>query len=202
MIRNPKSPVAVLLAALLLAADAAAQTHWVPAWGAAAAPQLPDQPQMRTAGLVFAAQTVREIVHVSIGGSEIRVRLSNAFGSNGVEIGAAHLAVRARDSAIAPGSDRTLTFSGNLSFTIPANAIALSDPVKLEVPAGGDLAISLFLPKGATGAATHYSAQQTNYVGHGDLTGAASFASPTALHSWVFLAGVDVRAPEAVSAVV
>src|SRR5215472_15334354 len=164
MIRNPKSPFAVLLAALLFAAGAAAQTHWVAAWGAAAAPQLRDQRQMRSAGMVFDAQTVRVFFFKQKTAYEIRVRLSNAFGTSGVEIGAAHLAVRARDSAIAPGSDRTLTFSGNLSFTIPANAIALSDPVKLEVPAGGDVAISLFLPKGATGAATHYSAQQTNYV--------------------------------------
>ena len=199
MIRQINSP---LIPLLVFAAGATAQTHWVPTWGTAAAPQLPDSAQMRTGGLMFETQTVREIVHVSIGGSEVRVRLSNAFGKASVEIGAAHLALRAKDSAIAPGSDRTLTFSGNLSFTIPANAEVLSDPVKLEVPAGGDLAISLFLPKATTGAGIHYSSMQTNYVGSGDLVGAAAFSSSTPLHSWVFLEGVDVRAPEAASAVV
>lgn len=198
MIRIPK----FALSTLLFAAGVAAQTHWVPAWGTAAAPQLSDDQQMRAGGLMFETQTVREIVHVSIGGSEVRVRLSNAFGKDAVEIGAAHLAVRSKDSRIAQGSDRTLTFSGNLTFTIPANAEALSDPVKLEVPAAGDLAISLFLPKATAGGGIHYSASQTSYVGPGDLTSAASFATSTPLRSWVFLAGVDVRAPEAAWALV
>ena len=202
MIRNLKSALLPLVAAMLFVASAAAQTHWVPAWGDAAAPQVTDEAQMRAGGLMFDRQTVREIVHVSIGGSEVRVRLSNAFGKNEVEIGAAHIAVRSKDSGIAPGSDRTLTFSGNLAFTIPANAEALSDPVRLEVPAGGDLAISLFLPKATAGGGIHYSSSETSYVGAGDLTGAPSFSSPAPLRSWVFLAGVDVEAPQVACALV
>jgi lysophospholipase L1-like esterase len=78
----------------------------------------------------------------------------------------------------------------------------LSDPVKLNVPAGGDLAISIFLPKAATGAGIHYSAQQTSYIGPGDLTGAAAISDAATIASWVFLTGVDVLAPESASAVV
>ena len=191
-----------LLPALVFAACATAQTHWVPTWGASPAPQLADQAQMNGAGLLFEAQTVREIVHTSIGGNEVRVRLSNAYGKDAVQIAAAHVAVRTRDSAIAPGSDRPLTFSGRPFIEIPANAEALSDPVTLNVPAGGDLAVSLFLPKAAAGAGVHYLAMQTSYVGAGDLTAAASLPSAAALHSWVFLTGIDVLAPESASAVV
>ncbi|HUK19246.1 MAG TPA: SGNH/GDSL hydrolase family protein [Bryobacteraceae bacterium] len=193
-------PLPVL--ALVFAAAAAAQTHWVPTWGASPAPQLADQAQMQSAGLLFEAQTVREIVHTSIGGTEVRVRLSNAYGKDAVQIAAAHVAVRTRDSAIAPGSDRALTFSGRPFLEIPANAESLSDPVTLNVPVGGDLAVSLFLPKAAAGAGVHYSAMQTSYIGAGDLTAAASLPSAAALHSWVFLTGVDVLAPESASAVV
>jgi lysophospholipase L1-like esterase len=113
-----------------------------------------------------------------------------------VTIGAAHLARRAGDSAIAPGSDRPLTFSGRASVTIPPDALVLSDPVRLAVPAAGDLAISLYLPKAVTGAGIHYSAQQTSYVGRGDLTAAESIASASTITSWVFLTGVDVLAAE------
>jgi lysophospholipase L1-like esterase len=197
-----KSSLSLFFTSLLLAAGAGAQTHWVPAWGASPAPPLPDQAQMQSGGLLFETQTVREIVHVSIGGSEVRVRLSNAYGKDAVAIGAAHLAVRVKDSGIAAGSDRVLTFSGRPSISIPANAEALSDPAKLDVAAGSDLAVSLFLPNAATGAGIHYAAMQTNYVEPGDLTGAASFASAKPLHSWVFLTGVDVRAPETAWAVV
>jgi lysophospholipase L1-like esterase len=185
-----------------MAAVAAGQTHWVPTWGTSPAPQLADETEMRKAGLVFETQTVREIVHVSIGGSEVRVRLSNAYSKDAAQIGAAHIALRAKDSSIAPGSDRALTFSGRAFISIPANADVLSDAVKLDVPAASDLAVSLFFPKAATGAGVHYSALQTSYVGPGDLTGAASVPSPVALHSWVFLAGVDVRVRDSASAVV
>lgn len=193
---------ALLLPALVFAAGAAAQTHWVPTWGASPAPQLADQAQMHTAGLLFEAQTVREIVHTSIGGSEVRVRLSNAFGKDPVRIGAAHLAIRGKDSAIAPGSDRPLTFSGRAGFEIPANADVLSDPVKLNVPSAGDLAVSIFLPKPTTGGGIHYASMQTSYVGPGDLTSAASMESPADLHSWVFLTGVDVLAPQSATSLV
>src|SRR5438445_13542874 len=99
----------LLVAALAYAALAAERNHWVVTWGASPAPQLADEEQMRAAKLEFDNQTLREIVHTSIGGNTVRVRLSNAFGKDTVDIGAAHIAVRAKDSGIAAGSDRVLT---------------------------------------------------------------------------------------------
>jgi lysophospholipase L1-like esterase len=189
----------VLLAA---AAAASAQTHWVSTWGASPAPQLPDEAQMRSAKLTFENQTLREIVHTSIGSDTVRVRLSNAYGKTGVEIAAAHVALRGQGSAIVAGSDRPLTFGGRPAVTIPPNALVLSDPVKLALPAAGDLAISIFLSKPATGAGIHYSAQQTSYIGRGDLTAAATMPDAATITSWVFLTGVDVLAPLSASAVV
>ena len=196
-----KNRIAWLLA-LVFAAVASAQTHWVPTWGASPAPQLADQAQMREAGLLFDRQTLREIVHTSIAGSMVRVRLSNAYGPSTLEIGAAHLALRQKDSAIVPGSDRALTFSGRSAVAIPPNGEVLSDPVSLETPAAGDLAVSLFIPKAETGSGVHYSAMQTSYVGSGDLTSAAAVPDAVPLHSWVFLTGIDVEAPVSSSAVI
>jgi lysophospholipase L1-like esterase len=73
--------------------------------------------------------------------------------------------------------------------------MVLSDPVKLDVPALSDVAISLYLPKPTTGAGIHYGAQQTSYIGKGDLTGSAAFSETAKLTSWVFLTGLDVAAP-------
>jgi lysophospholipase L1-like esterase len=192
--------IAILSA--IISAIAAAQSHWVPTWGTSPAPQLADEAQMRSGGLLFNNQTVREIVHTSIGGNSVRVRLSNAYGKDGVEIGAAHVAVRANDSAVAPGSDRALTFSGRTSITIPANAEVISDPVNLQAPAGSDLTISIFLPKAAAGGGIHYAASQTSYVAAGDATAAPTLQDPAQIHSWVFLSAVDVQAPAPASALV
>lgn len=180
----------------------AAGPHWVATWGASPAPQMADEAQMRKANLIYKNQTLREIVHVSLGSDTVRVRLSNAYGKETVRIGAAHIALRTKGANIAAGSDRALTFSGRPGIAIPPNALVLSDPVKLNVPAGGDLAISIFLPEATTGAGIHYGAQQTSYISSGDLTGAASLPGGQIITSWVFLTGVDVLAPESSGTVV
>jgi lysophospholipase L1-like esterase len=192
--------LACALASPLVAADA---DYWVSTWATSPAPQLAEPGQMRAAKLEFENQTLREIVHVSIGVGAVRVRLSNAYGSQPVEIAAAHIALRAQKSGIAAGSDRPLTFSGRPTVTIPANALVLSDPVKLDIAAASDVAISIFLAKAATGAGIHYSAQQTSYLGPGDLTGAAALPEDAlTITSWVFLTGVDVLAGPSASTIV
>jgi lysophospholipase L1-like esterase len=189
---------------LLFAAgvSAFAQTHWVGTWAASPAPQLPDAAQMYASKLIFEDQTLREIVHTSIGGDTVRVRLSNAYGGQMVEVKEAHIAVRAKDASIVPGTDRALKFGGRSEVWLSTDAPALSDPVRLDVPAGGDLAISIYLPKAAEGAGIHYGASQTNYIGKGDQAGAETMEGAETIGSWVFLTGVDVLAPESASAVV
>ena len=179
-----------------------AQSHWVGTWGASPSPQLSDVAQMKKAKLTFENQTLREIVHVSIGGSLVRVRLSNAYGKEAVEIGAAHIALRRKNAAIAASSDHVLTFSGRSTITIPPNALVLSDAIPLDIAPLSDLTISIFLPKSTLGAGIHYSAQQTNYVAAGDLTAAPDMANASTLGSWVFLTGVDIAAPETASTLV
>lgn len=194
---------AVLLAiAFSCAALPALANHWVVTWGASPAPQYADQAQRREAKMEFDNQTLREIVRTSIGGDTVRVRLSNAFGRQTVEIGSVHIARRSEGSAIVPGSDRTLTFGGRPAASIPPDAVLLSDPVKLDVAGAGDLAVSIFLPKPVSGAGIHYGAQQTSYIGKGDLTRAASIPEAAAMTSWVFLTGVEVLAADSASAVV
>ena len=119
--------------------------------GARARPRRTAQRGRGPAGAVFRVttlsnQTVRMIVRTSIGGRRARVKLSNAFGSTPVIVGAAHLARRGTASSIMPGTDRALTFAGKASFTMMPGAVIVSDPVDIEFPALGDLAISLYLP--------------------------------------------------------
>jgi lysophospholipase L1-like esterase len=180
----------------------AAPLHWVATWGASPAPQLPNESEMRAAKLVFENQTLREIVHVSIGSDTVRLRLSNAYGKHPVEIGAVHIALRADGPQIVAGSDRPVTFSGRPAVMLPPGALVLSDPVKLNVPEAADVAISIYVPKGATGGGVHYSALQTNYIGAGDQTAAASLMEPATIASWVFLTGLDVLAPDSAGTLV
>jgi lysophospholipase L1-like esterase len=162
--------------------------HWTGTWGAA-----PAGPPPAASLQTFTGQTLRLIVHTSIGGNRVRIRVSNEFGTAPLRIGAAHIAVRGAGSDIAPGTDRVLTFSGNPTITIPAGAPVLSDPVELNVPALGDLAISLYLPGTVEARTIHNIASQTNYVSlAGDFTGAATLPVQRTITFWPFLTEVDV----------
>ena len=151
----------------------------------------------------FANQTVRHVAHVSIGGDRVRIRLSNAYGSQPLVIGEAHIALHGTASSIVAGSDRPLTFGGQTSITIPAGALAVSDPVRLDVPTLGDLAVSIYVP-GPTGPTTwHQLGMQTTYVSPpGNFSATTAMPILTTEQSRFWLADIEVRAAEHVGAVV
>ena len=146
--------------------------HWVATWATAhrVAPPVvsPVVGQTFTAAqqaqLGFNNQTIRMIAPVSIGGHRVRVQLSNAYGTMPLKLGAVHVALRAKDSAIAAGSDRAVTFSGQPGFTIPPGASALSDPVDLDVPPLGELAVSVYVPEAAGPPTIHTAGLHTTYI--------------------------------------
>jgi lysophospholipase L1-like esterase len=186
-------------------------SHWVGTWSTAivARPQ-PDQsaaPATGPATPKINNQTLRQIVHISVGGAGVRVVLTNALGTAPLTIGAAYIALRDKDEKIVPASGHALTFSGRPSVTIPAAAIMLSDPVEISVPAMGDLAIDLFLPDGmiapASPLSSHFSALQTNYISNsGNFAGAANLPVSTTTPSWFFLERVEVAGAEPAIAIV
>jgi lysophospholipase L1-like esterase len=192
------------------------QEHWVATWAASpqqprvivpAAPQAPPTAQPNTAPPPIASfnnQTVRMTVHTSIGGRRVRVQLSNAFGAGPLTIGAAHIAIRGKDSAIVPASDRVLLFGGKPSCSIPPGALMVSDPVDLDVPKMGDLAISVHVP-GESGPLTmHAVGLHNTYISKsGDFTAQPVISDPAATsQSWYWLSGVDVLASADTAAIV
>lgn len=140
-------------------------------------------------------QTVRQVARVSIGGSRVRIVLSNAYGMHPLKIGAADIALSGKDTAsIVPGSNRVLTFGGKTSVVIPPGAPMLSDPVDLDVAALSHLAVSLYLPDPTAPATFHWDARQTAYIGAGNQTAATSLKVDSTLTTRVFLAAIQVEA--------
>jgi lysophospholipase L1-like esterase len=184
----------LLLCAVTLSTYAAsADEHWVATWGAA-----PDTP-----GPVLNAQTVREVIRTSMGGSAVRIRLSNLDGTGPVSFGPVHIALRAHDSAIQPGSDHALTFAGKSTVTIAKGESVLSDPVAMHVAPLQDLAVSFYV-SGETGPSTiHANGVATVYLTEsGDATAAADIKNGEVITSRLFLTGVDVAASPSDRAVV
>lgn len=172
--------------------------HWVGTWAATPAASLVSP--------VFENNyTVRMTPRISIGGDTIRVRISNAHGNGKLAIGAASVGIRDKGAAVVPGTLRTFTFNGSASTTIATGALAISDPVELEVAPLTDLAVSVYLtpdvPSGFQ-VTSRYS-RQTNYISpQGDFTDAADMRVYKITDEWCFVSGIDVLAPPQTGGVV
>jgi lysophospholipase L1-like esterase len=155
----------------------------VATWGASAQPVGPATPEL----------TYRLVVHTSTGGSDLRIRLTNAYGESPLAVGQAFVGTR-RSGAEAAGN-RRLSFGGSASATVPAGGTLWSDPLPGTVPARSDLLVSLSITGGPATATGHGMAMQTSYLAAGDHSadaGAAAFTRQTG--SWFYLDSISVRA--------
>jgi lysophospholipase L1-like esterase len=178
--------------------EAAPPQHWVGTWATAPFAAANDAGQFGAADM-----TLRQIVHVSLGGSRVRIVLSNEFGSDPLTIGAAHIALSENGAEIKLASANALTFGGRDSITIPPGAMVVSDPADLKLPALTDVAVSLFIPAQPMRQLTqHQYADQTNFLAEGNVVGRKTLEAARTFTSWEFLKGIDVLAPADDAAIV
>ena len=156
-------------------------------------------------GRSFDGVTLRQVAVATLGGSALRVSISNQYGQHPLLIRHVHVALARERAQIDPASDRELTFSGRQSVAVPPGAEVMSDAVRFETFAGGALAISFYLPHSTSGstASVHEQGWRTGYVSpRGDYSGAADFTVAAELHDYFFLAAIDESARQPAAAVV
>ena len=177
---TPKSPTAA----------SASSSGWVETW--AAAPTKPTQMVANRADDGFRDQTIRNLLFTSVGGQEVRIRLSNLYGDRPLHIGAAGVGAVASDGNLS-GSAYPVTFNGSRSVVVPAGQEVVSDAVAMPVSPLEDLAVSVYVPQ-ATGPATlHFFSQQDNYLAPGNhVSDTSDHAYQIRDTSWYFLDGVEV----------
>jgi lysophospholipase L1-like esterase len=181
-----------------------AAAPWTATWAPSQSATSP-RPAAGTRDVVptYANATIRQIVHTTVGGDNVRIRISNEYGDRPIVIGAAHIALRSAGSAITAGTDRTLLFGGRESVTVRPGSVITSDALPFTVPQLGDLSISLYLPDSARTATRHALGVQSTYVSrNGNQTSAVTFAADTTLRSWIFLSAVEVTNPRVTGTIV
>lgn len=184
---------ATVVQPLSATAEAANGTHDVVTWAAAA----------DRVGDGVADRGYRLVVHTSVGGDNLRVRVSNALGDRPVTFDSVYAGLQSSGAGLVRASNRRLTFAGTRAVTVPAGATVYSDPLPGKVAAESNLVVSLHSPDAAGPATGHGMAMQTSYTTEGDHTGeesAANWAGTTG--SWFYLDAVTVRAPSTTGTVV
>ncbi|MEU4743287.1 SGNH/GDSL hydrolase family protein [Actinosynnema sp. NPDC023658] len=175
--------------------------HWVHSW--ASMPQLTESSNMPPApftqnGVVLANATLRQTVHVSVGGSQLRLRFSNAFGGAPLPITAVTVAQprggQAGVSGIEPGSARPVMFRGKASAVVQRGAQVVSDPIPFPVQAQANLTVTMYSGQGqaSTDITSHPGSRTTSHLVAGNHVGDEALSGATPTDHWYFLSGVEV----------
>lgn len=158
---------------------------WAGTWASA--------PMAGKASPALAGQTLRQIVRTSVGGSEVRIRVSNLFGGQPLRIDDVHLAIASTGSGIIAGTDHSVRFAHRTSAIVTAGSSLVSDTIPMELPPLTELAVSFYLPEDPGPITWHPSAHRTNYRVAGDVSGRIEWPDAATNGSYYFLTGVDVR---------
>ena len=200
------APLLILIAltstpAAVSQSHAAVTSNWVSSWGASQ--QIPE-PHNALPPEDLTDATLRQIVHLSIGGPALRVHLSNAFGTEALHITSVHIAhpLSTSSPSIDPARDRPLTFAGNPQADIPPGAELISDPIDYTVAPLSDLAVSFHLQSPPARETGHPGSRSTSYYVHGNLAGAPTFTESKHVDHWYHLTEIDVQAPPIAAAIV
>jgi lysophospholipase L1-like esterase len=191
---------AILLAAAILtglcpfAVAQGSGSQWTGTWATS--------PVRDNSGKQFNQQTLRQIVHTSIGGNTVRIQVSNVFGTQPLTIADVHIAQTDRDASIVAATDRPIHFHGRGTVTIQPGTTILSDPIDFRVQPLADISISIYLPKPTGSITYHPSGFQTNYVADGDVTSNTDFSQAKATQSYYFLTDLDIQGQDVSGSVV
>ncbi|MGV8894331.1 MAG: SGNH/GDSL hydrolase family protein [Burkholderiaceae bacterium] len=189
--------MAVMLATLLAMpawVNAAESTAWVGSWSASPQPTWGSDFAFPTnIPAILQDQTIRQVARISLGGKRLRIVLSNAYGSQPLVIGAAHVALAGTGSAIVSGTDRPITFGGKASAVVPPGAPLISDPIDLTVAPLSSVAVSIFLPQETQASTFHWDGRQTAYLVTGNQVAAKRIETDTTTGARIFLSGIQVE---------
>jgi lysophospholipase L1-like esterase len=190
------------MASYALAKQGAAKPDaWAASWGASQ--QIPE-PQNALPIEDMRDATLRQIVHLSLGGSALRVHMSNAFGTQALHFTSVHVAhaVSPKTAAIDPTSDRALTFAGKPDVLIPPGAEFVSDPLEVPVTPLSDIAVTFHLDAPPAQETGHPGSRSTSYYEHGDAVSATDLPDAKHVDHWYQLTEIDVRTQSGAGAIV
>ncbi|MDD5895141.1 MAG: SGNH/GDSL hydrolase family protein [Prevotellaceae bacterium] len=195
----------ICMAAMVLSATAQAKgvnenRNWVATW--ATATEYTGKGDMPKSGTLD-GKSIRQIVHVSIGGKTLRLHLSNEYSKEPVEIKSVFVAdiVESEDIKVAdigidiqPKTARYLKFNGKRNLTIAAGETAVSDPVAYDLKPLQRLAITISYGKTPVNATSHRGSRTTSYIINGEAKPKTTFANIEREDHWYNIATIDVIA--------
>ena len=188
-----KRVIKFIIAAVLMTAQGMSAQNWTGTWATAVERTGDGDMPKKT---VLANNSIRQIVHVSIGGNMLRLQLSNVFGTGKVEIKSVYIADAQEGTAIDTKTARYLKFNGKQSVTIEQGKSVMSDAVKYPLKPLQLLAITINYGEAPKNATSHRGSRTRSYIMEGESKPGQEFKTAEALEHWYNIAAIDVDAKD------
>ena len=137
-------------------------------------------------------RSVRQVVKVSIGGDVIRLKLSNIYSMQPVEIRSIYIA-HAKDSfAIDAKTAQYFKFGNSYKTVIPAGKQIVSDALKFNLRNLERVAITINYTSAPEVPTVHMGSRTTSYIMKGVTNAHSNFAKAFRENHWYNISGIDV----------
>jgi len=193
--------VVLLLAPIFMAAGSSKPELWIVAWSTS---QQTPEPHNALPTDDLRDATIRQIFHLSVGGSLLRVHVSNAFGTDPLHVTGVHIAhpLNTSSPAIDPATDKALIFAGSPDVTVPPGAEYVSDPIEFLTPALSDIAVTFYLETAPAQQTGHPGSRATSYYVHGKALASAELPNAQRVDHWYQISAIDVLADSKAATIV
>ena len=178
--------------ALLAAIGLQAQTKWTATWATAIEAPLAESDMPKTS---MTNSTLRQVIHVSIGGDKLRMQLSNEKSQQPVEIKSVYIADTDGGKAIDQKTAKYLTFNGSRSATIEPGKAVYTDVAQYKLKPLQRLSVTISYGNTPVKATTHRGSRTTSYLAQGEVSPKADFAEVEKFEHWYSIAALEVEAP-------
>jgi lysophospholipase L1-like esterase len=195
------SPQPIVVITLLLFAGfmriqsaQALDSNWVGTWAVS--------PMRCGTGDPLNGETLRQVVHTSVGGRAVRIHLSNLFGTAPLIIDDVRITRGGANSSTLDSTERRVPFHGVGSVAILPGSEVVSDPVRFRLSSLSNVTIDMHVAQASRPATCHQSGFQTNHIAYGNVRGNAGFSNARTTNSYFYLSNVDIENPRASGALV
>ena len=179
----------VLLMVFCAISTVSSAQNWVGTW--ATAPQTVVRSFMPYNNCMT-NRSVRQVVKVSIGGDVIRLKLSNIYSMQPVEIRSIYIA-HAKDSfAIDAKSAQYFKFGNSYKTVIPAGKQIVSDALKFNLRNLERVAITINYTSAPEVPTVHMGSRTTSYIMKGVTNAHSNFEKAFRENHWYNISGIDV----------
>ncbi|HLR25706.1 MAG TPA: SGNH/GDSL hydrolase family protein [Fodinibius sp.] len=146
--------------------------------------------------------TLRQVVHVSLGGDSLRVTFSNSYGNAALTIKEVHLAVSEDSSTIKPDTDKALYFDGKKKVTIQPDTTATTDPFSFDLQPKSNIAITINYGEVPSSLTGHPGSRTTSYLLEGYQLSATTFENAGQKNRWYTIRSIEVLGPDSAASII